>query len=318
MEWYSFRPQDTLYFRGAEPAIMGESHAASLIFPPPAHTIAGALRTAVLRQHNIDPTLYNQGKCPPDKDEVLSVIGPSGMPSPFDVIGPFFFSEEKLWVPCPFHWFAEKEQLEDMGNTPLKITFAKPVANSLVSSRSGGGLFWAKGKEMKSLGGCWVSLEDVLNDSDAKTIKEGKDFFTSEIRTGIALNVKETRRTVRQSHLYCFVHARLHSGVVIAFGVSGSLPLSADGILTLGAEQRFGEYKKNTTAPKFSKGKSGLYMTLSILAADAQANAHCVATGRILYYGGWDLHRGFHKPMKGYFPAGSVFDRQIKPNCIQI
>ena len=127
MEWYSFMPQDTLYFRGAEPAIMGESHAASLIFPPPAHTIAGALRTAALRQHDIDPIQYNQGKYPPDKDDVLSAIGPSGSPSPFDVIGPFFLSEEKLWVPCPFHWFAEKEHLEDMGNGPLKITSAKPV-----------------------------------------------------------------------------------------------------------------------------------------------------------------------------------------------
>ena len=46
MNWYDFTPQDTLFFRGAEPAVMGESHAASMIFPPPAHTIAGAMRTA--------------------------------------------------------------------------------------------------------------------------------------------------------------------------------------------------------------------------------------------------------------------------------
>jgi len=61
MEWYSFLPQDTLFFRGAEPAVMGENHTASVIFPPPAHTIQGALRTAVLREYDLHPADYNHG-----------------------------------------------------------------------------------------------------------------------------------------------------------------------------------------------------------------------------------------------------------------
>lgn len=313
-------PQDTLYFRGAEPANMGESHAASLIFPPPAQTMIGALRTAILRQHDIDPAEYNQGKPFPDKEEVISALGRSGAPSPFDVIGPFFQKEDKLWVPCPFHWFAEKADRERADDGPLKITIAKPVVNSLVSSRSGSALYWAKGKEVVSLGGNWVSLQELPapTGNGVKTIKSGNDFFDVEPHTGIALDVKETRRTVRKSHLYCFVHARLRQGVALAFGVSRPLPLAASGILTLGAEQRFGEYRKMTAAPAITEGKSGLFMTLSLLPATEEANACCVATGRILYFGGWDLHRGFHKPMRGYFPAGSVFDRQVKPNCIQI
>ena len=113
IDWFSFTPQDTLYFRGAEPANMGESHAASMIFPPPGHTIAGALRTAVLVQNDIAFTDYNEGVLPPDKKSITEMIGDSGADCPFQVIGPLFSLEERVWVPCPFIWFSEKK---DGGN----------------------------------------------------------------------------------------------------------------------------------------------------------------------------------------------------------
>jgi len=61
-----------------------------------------------------------------------------------------------------------------------------------------------------------------------------------------------------------------------------------------------------------------IYHDRKQLPADEQANQHCIASGRPHYYGGWDLHRRFHKPMKGYFPAGSVFQKQINDNCIEL
>ena len=60
------------------------------------------------------------------------------------------------------------------------------------------------------------------------------------------------------------------------------------------------------------------YLSLSILEGNEEANASVVATGRILYFGGWDLKTGFHKPMKGFFPAGTVFNKKINNNCIAI
>ena len=59
MEWYKFFPVDTLYFKGADPMVMGENHTASYIFPPPAHTISGALRTAVLLQNGVSIKDYS-------------------------------------------------------------------------------------------------------------------------------------------------------------------------------------------------------------------------------------------------------------------
>jgi CRISPR-associated protein Cmr3 len=315
INWYDFTPQDTLFFRGAEPAVMGESHTASMIFPPPAHTITGALRTAVLVQHDIDYKQYNAGVLPAGQEAIISVIGKSGEESPFSIVGPFFHGNGKIWIPCPCIWFAEKKE---KASSKKKISISAPIGKTaLLKTAAMENLYWAKGQELETMGGCWVSLDELCSPSEEKTILKNDDFFTKENHTGIALDVNNSRRSARKSHLYSFVHARLHEGVSLVFGVTQKLPLQERGILKLGAEQRFGEYRllSNIDLPK---GNSGLFMTLSILPADEQANQHCIASGRPHYYGGWDMHKGFHKPMKGYFPAGSVFQKQINHNCIEL
>jgi len=313
-DWYSFTPQDTLFFRGAEPANMGESHTASMVFPPPAHTIVGALRTATLIQNNVSFSDYNNGICAPG---IIEAIGKSGEACPFGILGPFFLLEGKVWVPCPFIWFSEKTDEKKSKSRLREITVSTPVKNSLVKAASGEKLFWAKGNNLETLGGDWVCLDELGTAADEKNIRTGGDFFVSENHTGIALDVKDKRRMAREGHLYSFVHARLCEGVKLVFGVNRKLPLNDSGVLKLGAEQRFGEYKKMGDMA-FQAGSSGLFMTLSILAGDGETNRHCVATGRISYFGGWDLHRGFHKQMKGYFPPGSVFDKKINDQCIEL
>lgn len=316
-DWYSFTPQDTLFFRGAEPAVMGESHSASMIFPPPAHTIVGALRTAALFQNEIAFADYNKGSLPPGKESVIEAIGKSGEAAPFNVLGPFFLSEDKIWVPCPFIWFSDKNGKRDPAAKTRKVTISAPCPKTLFKTESGEKLFWAKGYGLETLGGNWVSLDELCTAAEEKTIKGGSDFFTSEIHTGIALDIKNKRKA-RDGHLYSFVHARLRQDVKLVFGVDRQLPLRDSGIFKLGAEQRFGEYRKIGNI-KMPRGSSGLFISLSIVAGSKEANDCCIATGRIQYYGGWDLHKGFHKPMKGYFPAGSVFDKEIdNKNCIQL
>lgn len=313
-DWYSFTPQDTLFFRGAEPANMGENHTASMIFPPPAQTIAGALRTALLVQKDIPFADYNRGTCNVD---VIEAIGKSGEECPFSILGPFFLFEKRVWSPCPFIWFSPKPEKTEEKSMLRKITVSAPVKNSLVKTASGENLFWAKGSNLESLGGAWVPFDELCTAGGEKSIRDNGDFFVSENHTGIALDVKNTRRTAREGHLYSFVHARLCEGVKLVFGINRNLPLSDSGVLKLGAEQRFGEYCR-IEGLTLQEGKSGLYISLSILPGDDEANRHCVATGRIRYFGGWDLHREFHKPMRGHFPAGSVFDKNINDCCREL
>lgn len=285
-----------------------------MVFPPPAHTIVGALRTATLVQKDVNFKDYNTGKCAPD---IIEAIGKSGEDCPFGILGPFFLLAGKVWVPCPFIWFTEKSAEKESKAELRKIIVSTPVNNSLVKTASGEKLFWAKGGNLENLGDNWVCSNELCAAADEKNIRTSGDFFASENHTGIALDVKDTRRKEREGHLYSFVHARLCEDVKLVFGITRKLPLNNFGVLKLGAEQRFGEYKKMGDVA-FKTGSSGLFMTLSILAGNEEANHHCVATGRIRYFGGWDLHKGFHKPMKGYFPAGSVFDKKINDQCIEL
>jgi CRISPR-associated protein Cmr3 len=312
MNWYSFNPQDTLYFRGAEPSNIGESHTASAIFPPPAHAIAGAVRTAVLRQNEV--SFKNYGKAGFNDERIITAIGRAGEESPFSLKGPFFMIDGKLWVPCPYSWFREKEPSKNGATT--RIIRSEPLKNSLIRTGSGERLRFAKGGDLESLGGNWVNIDDLFNSPSEKIIKNGREFYVMEPHTGIALDVK-SRRNVRKSHIYSFTHVRLLNGVTLIFAIDAILPLDDSGVLKIGAEQRFGAYEKIKRID-LGCGSSGLYMTLSMLAGSGTPSDHVVATGKIQYLGGWDLHRQFHKPMKGFYPAGSVFDTQINKNCIEL
>jgi CRISPR-associated protein Cmr3 len=203
------------------------------------------------------------------------------------------------------------------GIASLNVTVAEPISTRLIIRKSGGDLYWSRGREMVTLGGSWVPLDELYCPAVTKTIAKRGSFFVEELHTGVALDVATTRRGVREHHLYSFAHARLKSDVTLVFAVTRPLPLATSGVLTLGAEQRFGEYRKLGPI-SLPQRESTLFMTLSILVASAATNGHCIATGRIVYYGGWDLHRRFHKPMKGYFPAGTVVDEQINENCIPL
>jgi CRISPR-associated protein Cmr3 len=309
MEWYAFYTASTLLFKGAEPMEMGEDHHASQIFPPPAQTIVGALRTTILLQNGISFETYYRGLAPP---EILSAIGEAGNPAPFDVSGPLFRVDAKIFAPAPYSWFIEKTESR---KNKVRIFKAQPMASPLLKAEDQR-LFWIKdGRgDMVSLGGSWIYLEDLFSSSKEMEIFSPDYFFATESRTGIALH---RNRSVRKGHLYTFAHVRLKPEVALLFGTDMALPLSEKGFMKLGAEQRFGRYEK-ARPPSFSTQDSGIYLSLSLVEGTDEANQSIIATGKIQYIGGWDLKKGFHKPMKGYFPPGSVFSDKIQSNFIQI
>jgi len=309
MEWYIFDAAGTLLFKGAEPMEMGVNHHSSHIFPPPAQTITGALRTAVLMQNGISFEDYYKGVLP---FEILAAIGETGKDAPFDVTGPLFHMDDRVFVPVPYSWFMDKSQ---KNKTKKKVFTAEPIHSPLVKTEDNN-LFWVVGGngEMVSLGGSWIAIEDLYAKSREKEIFTPDFFFTTEPRTGIALN---RNRSVREGHLYTFTHIRLKPGVGMIFGTDKPLPISDDGLLKLGAEQRFGRYEK-IKAPVFEKKESGTYLSLTLVEGTDQANRAVIATGKIQHIGGWDLKKGFHKPMKGYFPVGSVFTEKIESHFVQI
>jgi len=315
MDWYKFTPVDTLFFRGAEPMILGENHTVSHIFPPPAHTLSGALRTAVLIQNGVSFETYGNGKAPA---EICESIGQAGEPAPFNLIGPLFIFRDDIYVPAPYSWFMEKDSDKNNENGKVKIVKGSPMKSRLLKSEAHQ-LVWAKGEkgDMVSLGGRWIKKQDLHSDETMIEVKPNWEFFANEPRTGVAL---EKSRKVREGHLYSFNHSRLRKDVCLLFGTDKILKLKESGVLKIGAEQRFGWYEKldDKKVDMRFYDDGNFYLYLSILEGTEEANSSVVATGRILYFGGWNLKTGFHKPMKGYFPAGTVLNKKINNNVIAI
>ena len=309
MNWYCFKPADTLFFRGAEPMDIGENHTATANFPPPERTLEGALRTTILKQNKIPVDQYYDNKI---NDELLDIIGQADNCAGFSVIGPLFKLDKTVYVPAPYSWFFDKDNEK---KDKVKIYKSLLIKTDLVKT-SLPNLFWAKGEkgELKTLGGKWFSLSDLYSQGNIVSKKEISEFYSVENRTGIAL---DRNRSVRAHHLYSFSHARLNKNVELIFGVDKNLPISDKGVLNLGAEQRFGLYSKMAKID-FNTGSSGFFMSVSQTADSAKANESVVATGKIQYQGGWDMKKGFHKPMTGFFPPGSIFNKKLNDNFIEI
>jgi CRISPR-associated protein Cmr3 len=309
MAWYAFYPSGTLFFKGAEPMEKGSDHHASHIFPPPAQTIVGALRTTALVQNGITYKNYYKSIAPP---EILDAIGEAGNPEPFQVIGPLFRIAEKIFVPAPFCWFIDKAQKK---NERVRVVKAQSTKSHLIKGKDEI-LLWVKGGrgDMISMGGSWIRLEDLSSTDEKIEIFGADHFYATEPRTGIALN---RNRSVREGHLYTFNHLRLKPETTLVFGIDVNLPIADNGFLKLGAEQRFGHYEK-IKEPVFPPAKSGCFLSLGLVKGSQSTNQSVIATGKIQYLGGWDLKKGFHKPMQGYFPAGSAFSKNIHPNFVEI
>jgi CRISPR-associated protein Cmr3 len=290
--FYSFKPIDTLFFKGAEPMVMGESHSSNLIFPPPAHTIEGAIRTKLYKL---------------DKEKYKDLIKIGEEKPGFDLIGPFFIKQNKLYVPTPYLWFKDKET--------EKLIKAKQIETEIIKMEFNN-LYWAKGDkgEIESLGGTWIKYDDLVNNIEQPEIIEINDLVEKEIRTGIAL---EKNRRVRKGHIYSFTHVRLKEGIDIAFAVDIELPFDEQSVLMLGAEQRFGKLNKINVTVNFKK-EGDLFLNLSVISSNEINKENVIATGKPLSFGGWDLSKGFHKPMKIYYPAGSVFNKKINNNFIAL
>ena len=317
IKWKALKPIDTLFFKGAVPMVMGENHTSEFRFPPPSHTISGAVRTAVLNQNQISFKDYGQKEF--SDDAIVSAIGRSGEDPPFSIIGPLLEKDHTIYLPAPYAWYLEKEDKNK--NEAVPVYRSRPVSSSLVVTEHPEGIYVAKGDrgELTTAGGKWIKLEDFFSRKTKMTIHETADFYCTEPRTGIAL---ERNRSVRTSHLYSFTHARLAEDVRIVFGISSNspLPFSDSGMLRLGGEQRMGYYepvKIDVAIEAFSKSKedsgtNNLFMNLSNLMVSEELEASLVACGKIQYIGGWDMKKGFHKPAIAFYPPGSVFKKYQK------
>ncbi|HDQ13637.1 MAG TPA: hypothetical protein ENN41_02340 [Sediminispirochaeta sp.] len=319
-EWFNFIPVDTLFLRGAESLDKGSDHRTTTIFPPTTETLSGALRTAYLIEHEIPFHLYNRSDF--SDTATIDQIGRSHEEPPWSLIGPLIRKGTQLFVPSPYSWFAPRKELESYlegKKGSLKILPAEYIQSGIIWPQR---TLWVRSSsdEIECLGDKWVNIESVLKGAPVKLLST-EEVYTVEERTGIALDPR--RRTVLEGHLFTMNHVRLLHDVSLLFGINKPLDIAQKGVLKVGGEQRFGRYEKIESPLSFeSRGDGGRYMSLSSIDGSLDGiEGYVMATGKIIYRGGWNMREGFHKPLKGYYPAGTVLSdipETVMANCIKM
>jgi len=337
MIWIIIDPVDTLFFRGAESMVAGENHEVDTLFPPMPQTIVGAIRTAVMGQQGITPKAY---KASPEEHPFL---GQPDMPG-FGLVGPLFLCNgATLLLPVPANWYAD---LPDELPPELEVQTATPLQNNTLGLKgSNSAPFWVHKPlrdDLKPLSGWWATVDSFklmagghANIPVVQQIEQFPDngpallpqtaLYDREERLGIALT---ERRTAKDGHLYTTVHIRMRPGLELAAGIVSQheIPLDSTGIIQLGGEQRMCCYRlSNDINIPVIKQKSQTVMSLSPLAIDqlSEERRNCPrASGKLFRIGGWDMKTGFHKPMRSWLPAGTVFGHKAtepdNPNFIAI
>ncbi|MEZ0329224.1 MAG: type III-B CRISPR module-associated Cmr3 family protein [Dissulfuribacterales bacterium] len=340
MTWIEINPIDTLFFKGAESMVAGENHEVDTMFPPMPDTIIGAIRTAIMKQKGVEPAEYLT--YPEQFLKEYPIVGKPDNPG-FNLTGPLFQTESGvLLLPTPANWFADppdQHKKEEWGESS-PVQTAEPLTGSplgLVGSVAAP--FWVKYpkcSDMKSLSGWWVTpatFEAVRNGKDILFIKDlaklqsdkpailpASALFCREERVGIALT---SERTAREGHLYSTTHVRLRGDINLLIGINSDhgLCLSNEGILQLGGEQRMCRYRiiESFDLPEDINGRYQLALGPIAMSSLSQDMAQCPrASGKLLRVGGWDMAKGFHKPMSAWLPHGTVFFTTNKQNCSQL
>ncbi|ERP30775.1 type III-B CRISPR module-associated Cmr3 family protein [Chitinivibrio alkaliphilus] len=315
MSWYKFIPSDTFFLRGAEPLAAGMEYETPTIFPPAPSVLCGAMRTAVLSQNDITIRQFKKGV-----SDLERYIGKFGASAPFSVTGVFLACGDTLYVPTPYNWMTESEKNSD--EIAVVIPELLPAhAKKLGICGSYRSLYWGKhAKDLRSLGGSWVSLPALQQKKkklkvDTDILLNTDSFITQEERTGIAL---DANRSVKKSQLYTGRHLRLAEGWSLVWSTDRDTGLASSGVMTIGGEQRFGTYEEIDSVNLNKNTELNAYMCTTPVLATTEVGEKVIASGKLVYRGGWSLAKQFHKPMVGYYPAGTVFSSKIDKCCISL
>lgn len=319
--FYEINPLDTLFFRGSVPMEAGQNIAVSM-FPPPVSVFEGAVRTAVLKQKNIDLKKYASG----EDDSLNALIGEPGGKPPFVITSIMIRKNEKCYVKAPATWYFDSENKPKDKSEFLnkKIIAARDMNKELdalcVMSSEENVPFVRAEKSIQPLGSIWISL-DFLKSGKNK-FSDGNDFllqseiYAFENRTGVALD--EKKHTV-ESQLYSACHVRLFEGISIVVSVSKDVGLEDSGRLLLGGEKRICSYKKiDSGYIKDFSFEANEFLSIVPIEANEENLKSVVASSKLLTVSGWDLAKGFHKPTSSWIPAGAVFSKNINNVCIPL
>jgi len=329
---WRFDPLDSWFFREARPFGAATGDELNSVFPPPAYTVAGAVRTLIGETQGVDWERFADDN---EYAVLRQSIGVGDDLGQLKIGGPYpLWNGERLY-PTPLHLLAKAEEYVflkpgdpvecDLGNVQLpqlvaKLPGAKPLENA-----------WLDGP----------NLQRVLQGQSPKTVHRSSDLYAAEPRLGIARDYG--RRTAADSLLYRTCHLRPQPELAIGVTVNG-IPAErhpAQGVIRLGGEGRasavtVGDLSTSLDAPSIS-GSNLLLVLLTHADFGNRADGdhwllpgfdptvqgdvrvwsgrlngieltlHSAVLGKAIREGGWDMQRRQPRPVRSLIPAGSVY-----------
>lgn len=342
-KWLFITAYDVWMFRDAKPFSAGETYVARSIFPPTAHTMQGILRSHALESHGVT---WRSGWADTLTDKtLLHKLGfdHSGTPiglGDLRIRGPFVGRlvdgdkvERLVPLPMDIKVFGDAKlgRLRPIeGNVPFISNLPEGIypLELELDEKAGKGddeTYWINDEGLAR----WQKGEiQNLN------VVRSDRLYQTEDRVGLALEYSKRtyRRTRNQAEnqgkeeadrglFYRARFVRPRDGVGLLTAIAPEDLFETTGTFVMGGESHIGRYETvSYISPEIPKLTGRVKIALltpayfvngwqpvSWSAFGDQAKLVSAVIGKPQPIGGWDLHRGGHKPMFNYVPAGSVY-----------
>ncbi|MCK5720857.1 MAG: type III-B CRISPR module-associated protein Cmr3 [Thiomargarita sp.] len=342
LKQWCFSQLDTWFFKEARPFdSVGATQLGTILLPPPARTIAGAIRTLIGETQNVDWKEFNKNH------KLAEEIGCSDNLGKLQLTGPYLLLDGERLYPVPliilegikkgkFKSKKTGKQIEEKDFVCLRP--GKSVECDLGTVR-----LPEKAKKLegaKPIEDAWLTkanFERVLNGEYPKNIIYNKNLFTIENRVGIALDTNA--RITKEHQLYQNQHIRIHHEKKLQIGMQvGGIeenyhPNERD-LINFGGEGRLAEVsieiENNKLETPVVKGNKHIFLTL-LTAADlgntwlpnksfeqkdgfwqgeikgVELKIISAVLGKSIREGGWDLVKGKSRPVISLVPTGSIW-----------
>lgn len=222
-----FEAVDTWSFRDGRPFQAGEDATIESLFPPTGYTLMGAVRTAILRHHGVDPAAYGHRaihRAPePSEASLHALLGDADSPGQVHLVGPYLYRNSTWLFPAPLDLVlaGSAGALALLRPGPPVVCDLGAVCLPHLVDVAGG---------VKTLEGRWISHRALVaalagrpEDIDPADIYTpvgdapgtgSQTLAAWERRIGLARN--RERKTAQEGLLYSIAHVRPAPGVRVA------------------------------------------------------------------------------------------------------
>ncbi len=239
---------DTLFFRESRPMEAPGSSELNSVFPPPARTLAGAIRSHIGETQGVDWQAFNKD----ESHELRSIIGYGDDLADIQLKGTWVHYKGQRLYPAPLTLLGfsdDKQDLDKITETqvleigkPYECDLGKNVRLAQLPINSSNQKNSESTSRPSPLQNYWLTADGFtrLLAGNVTTILDSlvqqNELFDNEHRLGIARD--NQIRSVKEGMLYQTRHIRLKQEVALSVDVSGVGDYLQAGMVKLGGEGR--------------------------------------------------------------------------------